>query len=154
MGKSILSTNKCLGSPKNGLPMRGMTCSDIFLSFLFAFFLPLVVQASSKWFLIPSWSLFGSILSSQDDIQNLQNLDFSQNINRFLNIHRLQCEVGLRGVLELSWAPLEPRSWLLSLSWAAPGLLLGTLEPSFGPLGRLLAAKTDFSRNLAKTIVF
>ena len=34
------------------------------------------------------------------------------------------------------------------------GPLLKSLDPPFGPLGRLLAAKTDFSRNPALLIRF
>ena len=40
-----------------------------------------------------------------------------------------------------------------SLASPPPLPVLGTLEPSFGPLGRLLTAKTDFSWNLTKIIV-
>ena len=51
-------------------------------------------------------------------------------------------------LLGLSWTspPGGPElPWVApGLSWGALGILFGTLEPSFGPLGRLLAAKTDF----------
>ena len=51
--------------------------------------------------------------------------------------------------------------WLLGLSWPVPGLLPATLGPSWrllgpplGRLGRLLAAESEFSRNLVKTMFF
>ena len=51
--------------------------------------------------------------------------------------------------------PLLGRSWAFPGFWGPPALgpLLGTLELSFGPLGGLVAAKADFSRKPAKTIV-
>ena len=56
----------------------------------------------------------------------------------------------------------RPLQRLLDLSWASVGTHFeppaalgapGTIEPSFGPLGRLLAARTDFSLIPAKAIV-
>ena len=83
---------------------------------------------------------------------------------------------GSRALLGLSRAaPGQPlgRSWgtlgapwghswrLLGLSWPALGLLPASLGPSWrllgpplGRLGRLLAAESEFSRNLVKTMVF
>ena len=72
---------------------------------------------------------------------------------------------GFRALLGLflgrSWGTLGApwgHSWV---SWPVPGLLPATLGPSWrllgpplGRLGRLLAAESDFSRNLVKTMVF
>ena len=69
--------------------------------------------------------------------------------------------VGFQGP---SWAvpgfPLGP-SWTFpgpflappGVPWNALPALLKTLEPSFGPLGRLVAAKINCSQNLAKTLL-
>ena len=47
-----------------------------------------------------------------------------------------------------SWGSRAPPGHFLG-----PWFLLGLLSPPLGPLGRLLAAKTESSRNLAQTIV-
>ena len=56
----------------------------LLLSSLLSFFSPLVVISSSKSFFILSSSFLGSILSSQEDLPNLKNLDFSLDIHRFV----------------------------------------------------------------------
>ena len=54
--------------------------------------------------------------------------------------------------LALQGSPLGLSLLLLGCPGMLLGLFLGTLEPSFVYLGRLVAAKTDFSRNHAKTV--
>ena len=104
--------------------------------------------ASSKSFLILSWSLFGSMLSSNNDIPNLKNLDFSYDIHRFLKNQGFRYEDGLESVLGLSWAPL-------GCSWVSLGTTFGppdrpkraeTLWPlrSLGSLGSLFLALVSF----------
>ena len=119
--------------PKLDGSMCVMTSCCLFLSFLLPFFSPLVVQASSKSFFIASWNLLASILSSQDDLRNLKNLDFRLDIHRFLRIRAFRYEDGLENVLELSWAPL-------GCSWGSLGGLLGSSGVLWGVFWGLLSS--------------
>ena len=79
----------------------------LFFLSLLPFFSPLVVISYSKSFFILSWSRLGSILSSQDDLPNLQNLDLSSHVHRFFKNQGFRYEDGLESVLGPSWAPLR-----------------------------------------------
>ena len=115
-------------APKNGSSMMVMISYCPFFVVVLPFFSPLVVQASSKWFLILSWGLFWSILSSQDDPRNLKNLDFSLDVRWILKNQGFWKDDGLESVLGLSWAPFG-RSW-------------GSLGSPFGPPDRPQKAAT------------
>ena len=89
------------------------------------FFSLLLVLASSKSFLILSWGLFGSNLSSQDDPPTLKNLGFTLEISTFLKNKKNNV--------------FNPKM-VLRASWGSLGLLLGALG---GLLGALLGLQID-----------
>ena len=60
------------------------------------------------------------MFSSQDDLPNLKNLDFSLDIHRFLKNQGFRSEDGLESVLGLSWAPLGCSWGSLGTTFAPP----------------------------------
>ena len=68
---------------------------------------PLLVLAASKLLFSSSGALFGSILSSRDDRPNLENLDITEGILRFLIYQRFEAEDGLESALGLYCPPFR-----------------------------------------------
>ena len=59
-------------------------------------------SAASLFFF--SWTLFGSILGSQEDPPTLKNQDLGLDVQRILKNQRFRSEDGLESFLGLSWA--------------------------------------------------
>ena len=106
-----------------------------------SFFSLLLSFVSSKSFLIVSWSLFGTNLSSEGDLRNLENIKFSLDIQQLLNNRDFRSEDGLDHVLVLCWSPVGCSSVFLGNTFGPPDRpeRADTLWPlrSLGSLGSL-----------------